>query len=165
MTVVAYKNGCIAADSAEVELGTIMPYRKKKVRIYGNGMIAGAWGTSAQNHDWLELLEKVTDSLHVANPMWKDSAWIRANVPVIGDGSGGMLVVERDKIILAEDKCPPRLVRLNDYCMTAYGTGGDVALGAMAAGATAVQAVEIACAFDTGCQLPVLRHLLNTPDK
>jgi hypothetical protein len=30
----------------------------------------------------------------------------------------------------------------------AYGSGGDLALGAMAAGATAKQAVAIACRFD-----------------
>lgn len=64
-----------------------------------------------------------------------------------GEGFARMLILDADGLSYFENT--PYRQRVHAPFM-AFGSGMDYALGAMAMGADAVRAVEIACQFDTG---------------
>lgn len=56
----------------------------------------------------------------------------------------------------------PVEIRVEDSFM-AWGSGRDFALGAMACGKSACEAVEVACKFDTGCGNGIDAIVLDAP--
>lgn len=70
------------------------------------------------------------------------------------------LVVENGQITLLTERLIPMLIEHPFY---AIGGGADFAIGAMAAGANATQAVEIASRYHTGCGFGV--EVLKPPRK
>lgn len=127
MTTIAYRGGVLAADS----LGTSGGYRDGhcvKIRKIGPLLIAGC-GTSA-------ICEQFVD--WVKNGMNGDSPWT-------GKDAGNSLVVCPDDTMLVFGQNGPWRSYSDFY---ALGSGELLALGAMAHGATAHQAVEAAIRFD-----------------
>jgi 20S proteasome alpha/beta subunit len=64
------------------------------------------------------------------------------------DNGGSLMVITPDRKILYYDRYPYPLVIEGPF--HAIGSGSELATGALAMGADAIRAVEIACIYDTG---------------
>lgn len=135
MTTFAYKDGVLASDSGVVCAGTYQGSTRKIFSSKQGGMVAvsGDLAALATFKRWVE--EKhckgdvpVTDAAYSA-------IWIKPN--------GEVYVVEGDATVQV------------DVPFIAGGSGMDLATGAMAAGASPEQAVQIAAMFDTGTHGPI----------
>lgn len=134
MTVVAYKNGLVAADKQSSRAGTISEVQK--LFRYKNSVLAivGDYSRGLQIMEWYK---KGKGPL----PPASDNAFAR------------FLVFNKDHFLEFENIDIP--IKRTDK-MVAFGSGGDLAMGAMAMGATADYAVEIACKFSDSCGLGVM---------
>lgn len=144
MTTIAYKNGILAADSQETH--GEMPVFSRKLYRHANGWIATAGDSipSLAMVAWWQDGHKESD-----RPDYPDDA---SFICMIWE-SGGLYVIDRDCIALR--------ILLEDPAYFAIGTGADLAMGAMAAGATAERAVSIACKLDINTGLPVTKVNVN----
>jgi 20S proteasome alpha/beta subunit len=127
MTTIAYKGGVMAADS----LATCNGMRDSmalKVRRVGPLLIGGA-GTAATCERFVDWVRK---GMHGLSP-WD------------GNEGGNSFIVLPDDTIVVFGQSGPWRVKSDFYAM---GSGEQIALGAMAHGATAEQAVEHAIRFD-----------------
>jgi len=141
MTTIAYRDGFMAADSL-ITGGTIRVGATTKIGRLPQGGLYGCSG-------WIALLEVVVPWLEKGAPL--------ADRPKLPDDADfHMLVAWPSGIVTDVDK---RLQRIDlDGEFFASGSGYEIALGAMAMGATARQAVEIASRFDiyTGGRISTL---------
>lgn len=140
MSVVTYRDGVMAADS----------------RAYG-----GNWQASPGQKTKIHQLEDGTrvgvTSAAVGQPE-RVVAWLRAGAIPEKWGSGdvlsSMLLVKPDGgVYLSRDSLYFAGPIHCEYY--AIGSGADFALGAMAMGASAERAVEVACSLDPHCGAPV----------
>ncbi len=143
MTVIAFDGFKLAADKQATEGGlrhiTTKIKRIEKGRFKGY-IMAGAGCTSQANHmmAWFEMGAEPE-----AFPKYQDTE----------DLSAQLLVISPDKEILRFDFNPlPCVFHDEIYAM---GSGREVAMGALAMGADAVQAVEIASKLCSGCGMGV----------
>jgi ATP-dependent protease HslVU (ClpYQ) peptidase subunit len=151
MTVIAWDGNMLAADKQTTfghERG-LFPTRKileKNGRLYGFSGMAG-------------MLEPLAE--------WFDKGRVRSDIPAC-DGEWSMLVIETDgRALLLSGKTPyPTEVS----APFAIGDGGDFALGAMHANATARDAVVITSRLCVSCGngidvlFPALREPQTEPD-
>jgi ATP-dependent protease HslVU (ClpYQ) peptidase subunit len=143
MTVIAFDGKILAADKQATEGGLrhvttkIMRIEKGKFKGY---LMAGSGATSEANQmmAWFELGAKPE-----AFPRYQDT----------DDLSAQLLVIAPTKEILRFDFNPVPSVFFDE--IYAMGSGRDVAMGAMAMGAGAKQAVEIASEICCGCGMGV----------
>lgn len=126
MTTIAFKDGYISADS-NTTVGNIFGGTTKKIKIIGDIIIACA-GSSRQATQFYEWVE---DGMIKKDRVKLDS--MRALVY----RQGKIWVMERD-CILFRTKAP----------FFAIGSGSELASGAMQFGATAEEAVKVACKLD-----------------
>ena len=152
MTVIAYKDDLMAGDSCWSLSGTesghdglVVNSANKLFRLRSGALYGGAG--SSDDRQLMDLLQDVKDGANM--PAVKTlQATLQAGVlalVVLPDGSiwevetgeedGGVMCVNRK--------------------FHAVGSGRQIALGAMAAGANARHACELACDFNTYCQKPV----------
>lgn len=136
MTTIAYRDGVLASDSLTTSNGLRDDYGPKIWRV-GKALV-GAAGSRAL---CLKFREWVAAGMEGDNPFSK------------GDGNG-LLVSEAGVVCWSESGCWP--VRQPFY---ALGSGYQIAMGAMEAGATAREAVSAAIKWDTssGGEVQVLR--------
>lgn len=140
MTTIAFKNGVLAADTRWSDEGRSDDYSPKIWRV--GKVLIGACGSrsaAAKFRQW------VLDGMN-------------GNSPYEGNPIGnGMLVAPGGKLVCWCGAGPWPVVSMPFY---ALGSGTHYAQGAMAAGATAEEAVRIASRYDqaTGGELTVL-HL------
>lgn len=139
MTVIAIKDRIIAADSSCYASGVYAGVMRKLHPVpdeFGGGWIAGA-GSAAVVQLAIEAIQKGGAN---ARPEKNDAdfnlIWLRSD--------GLVSVVEREATF--EVMAPYH----------AEGSGRDIALGAMAAGASAEEAVRIACDLEQSCRGPVV---------
>lgn len=149
MTTIAYRDGIMAADSLCSGNNTRWGELEKITR--GDGCIAGACGsatTAATFRHWVENILVSTE-----DPFGCDVADTEAD---------GLLVTSDGVIWCWGGK--PRMFR-PDAPFTAIGSGAKIAIGAMAMGASAAKAVEIAAQFDvyTGGRITTLS--LESPSR
>ena len=143
MTTIAYRDGVMAADTA----------------LIGGGVVEGAFKKIAQSHgtDGPTTIG-CAGSAGYFQPFVD---WVRGKgekpAPDKDDGFDA-LVVRPDGSVEAYDRLMVALPIEAPF--HAIGSGKELARGAMAAGATAEEAVKIACLFDTGSCEPVtvVRH-------
>lgn len=138
MSVVAWDGKSIAADKQATVSG--LRFKVTKIwRIKSGEIIAGTgdWDSFAMVAKWYE--EGADPGKWPACQSHKDD-WARLTVV----GPDGVKVYERQ----------PVFIRVEDPFM-AWGSGRDYAMGAMARGANAKEAVEIAMRFDNGCGLGI----------
>lgn len=126
MTTIAYRNGVLAGDTMESFDRTIMPYAVRKVFRLPDGTLLGATGTA-------EACEVVRRALAKGSPL-----------PKLEDVEA-VRVFKANHIEVFEG----HLWRRVHAPFYALGSGCDVALAAMYAGATAREAVAIAVKMDT----------------
>lgn len=133
MTVIAWDGKTLAADR-QITSGYTKNKRITKIRKYGN-VLCGVTGET-----------KYADALF----KWVEGGRIKERFPSFSDDNQVMLVVIDDKDLIEywsstfETKYP-RDER------TSWGSGKELALGAMAAGADAKKAAEIAREYDLYC--------------
>lgn len=135
MTTFAYRDGVLASDSAVVCSGTYGGSTQKIFASKQGGLVAASGDLAA-----LASFKKWVEEKHCKGGVPEMSAsysalWIKPN--------GEVFIIELDAAVQVE------------VPFIAGGSGSDIAMGAMAAGATAEQAVQIAAMFDTSTQLPV----------
>lgn len=138
MTVIAYRQGIMASDSAtgvgDMAIGTC-----RKIVRSSTGFIAGACGDAGEGSRFLEwVLEGGPDFQKHFVPHDHDF--------------GGLFVSPDGTVRRLGLKGAPYIIEAPFHAM---GIGREVAMGAMAAGATAERAVEIAIQYMDGCGGPV----------
>lgn len=136
MTTIAYRDGVLAADTLATREGVRSSYQPKIHKLPDG-----------------RLLAKVGNA-PTANALKR---WIEAGAPEDSqpEGEAAIIVFSANGAAIYEDGgCEP----VGDGPFFAWGCGSPIALGAMAAGATAEQAVRIACEWDslTGGEVTVL---------
>ena len=155
MTVIAYRKGIMASDSRDtVDQGIAVPCPK----VYKqDGVLYGGTGKSPQTllfHDWMTYSDDPEDV-----PTWdggEDDADTCILI-VVGAGSkwygpsGGREPTKPGIYLYWGDE------RLHPIALPFFAVGGDgmLAMGAMAAGASAERAVQLACKYGTHSALPL----------
>lgn len=127
MTTIAYKAGVLAADSLTTVNGMRDSFAQKIWQV-GPLLIGGA-GSSAlciQFYEWVK-------------------EGMEGQCPIRCDGANGFIVTPDDTIVTWGEN-GPWTSRGVEFC--AFGSGERFALGAMAAGASAEEAVAAAIRFD-----------------
>lgn len=148
MSVVAWDGSMIAADGRGV-YGDDRLVKSTKIWSFDDGEVIAGVGCHA------ELL-RLRDILR--SPLRTRDAWPSFqkrgdfNTIIVANQFGAVLYQEHDIPVRIEDT------------FFAIGTGSPYAIGAMAMGANAVEAVEIACAHDIHCGLPVMYVPLGACD-
>lgn len=145
MTTIAIRDGIVASDRLISGGGTVLG-RKTKIERVRNVIVAATgaatlceafiqWVRSGCNGMYPSLHKKVDDDTY--------------------DATG--IIVTRDRVI----SFVPSGFQWSDHGLLAFGSGGDIARGAMGFGATAAQAIEVATQFDlyTGGGVDVLEIL------
>ena len=129
MTAIAYKGGVMAADTATFDGGAI-PYHIKKIWRVRGALVAsaGALSVCMAFRDWYSTGADVPFERHT-------------------DDFDG-IVVQPDGAVLRMSGQYGRFIRY-DAPFHAVGSGIEMLIGAMAAGATASQAVEITMRWST----------------
>jgi hypothetical protein len=142
MTTIAISETHIAADSRATRNHEIASWQVRKIEVVehaAGGRIYALSGEDAMTKPAIE---------------WHQDGAEPAKVPKGDpDTSWTLLVIEKDgRVIIYGDKSPYPLEVTAPYTM---GSGRDFAMGAMLAGASAKEAVEIACTRDVWSGLPV----------
>lgn len=143
MTILAWDGECLAADKQATEGGlrhlTTKIKRIEKGRF--KGYLMGGAGCTSQANMMMSWFESGANPEYF--PQYQDTE----------DLSAQLLVISPKREILRFDFNPIPIVFHDE--MYALGNGRDVALGAMAMGATAAIAVEVASELCSGCGMGV----------
>jgi hypothetical protein len=140
MTIVAYREGVLATDSQATNHDGLISGSVRKIWVRMDGALCSAAGGTGD--------------------MGSFAAWFLADSKEQGrwrgrskeHGFSGIIVEPDGQVTLYDiDGQPYRM----DAPFYARGVGSELAIGAMAMGATAEQAVEIACRYSTYCGGPV----------
>lgn len=152
MTVIAYKDGVMAGDSAwslagegTVHDGLIVNSMNKLIRLNSGALYGGAG--SSDDRQLVDLLQGVNSADKMPD--------VRKLRGTLQEGVHALLVLPDGTIWEVETGEDDGGVMLVNRKWHAVGSGRALAMGAMAAGADARQACEIACAYNTYCQKPV----------
>ena len=138
MTCIAYKDGVLAADRMMSIRGFAVPATKIHCIVTPEGReIVGVSGHTRDAVTFLEWLK--TGSIDPKPTITEEDGFSAYVV------KGGKLWHYESNMVCVEMDVP----------FWAWGCGGDLAMGAMAHGASAKEAVEIACRFDINCGLGV----------
>lgn len=138
MTVIAWDGSVLAADKQATNAGLKMT--ATKIRRINDCIcaVSGDWDRAQSMFEWFARGAKVEDY-----PESQKST----------DDFVGMVVVHPDNTVVKYERSPyPYQIEDKTFAM---GSGRDFALGAMATGANAIQAVHIASRFDNGCGMGV----------
>lgn len=145
MTTIALKCGQMVADGRTSLGATIVSENTKKITRLKNGVLVAETGAAAQSRAFIKWLEEngVDGDLSTAPPLVYDHN---------DDHDWAMIVAaykEGGETIVREF-WPNGVVEYRDVKRAAWGSGANFALGAMEAGATATQAVDVAKHLDCG---------------
>lgn len=163
MTTIAYKDGWMAADSKCTDgwTGAFLTKTHKIWRCKKNGALVGQCG-DADCRDILPLLEGATPKRmptreQLANTKCSGS-WI------VAFPRGAVFIVDVETRNMGDGaEWSGSVVEIEErWC--AVGSGQQFALGAMAAGKSAADAVHIACRYDSYSQAPVRSVPVNESD-
>lgn len=128
MTTIAYRDGVLAADTLHSSNGIVVAHRPKVVRLESGALLATK-GCSGFGRSLLAWLEAGRDGPQ----------------PVGSDGDGGLLLTADGSLEGLENGFTEIMLGAPYF---AFGSGAEIALGAMHAGATAEQAVAAAITHD-----------------
>lgn len=158
MTTVAYRSGIMAADSRCTAHKTVVG-RIRKIYRLSNGGLYGHSG-SADFRSILELVDKIKSPKFL--PSVKEIAATQCEargILVFPRGQAFYLDVDQESKSGA-DRWTGSIVEISED-FAAVGSGSDIALGALAHGASAERAVGIACRFDVDSGTPVMTMMLK----
>jgi ATP-dependent protease HslVU (ClpYQ) peptidase subunit len=132
VTVLAWDGKFLAADRQATFGGTPVP--ATKIFRHNDELIGG----SGNIQECIAFVEWYTSGCPTPKPVFSEGF--------------GAYVIKNGQLWKYESLLVPFVM---DMPFWAAGCGADYAMGAMAAGKSAAEAVEIACRFDTGCGLGV----------
>jgi ATP-dependent protease HslVU (ClpYQ) peptidase subunit len=129
MTTICYKDGILCSDSQMTSGGTVQSYNTVKLHRLPGGWIGGCGGIS----DFSTVLE-----------------FLRGNIEELPKGLSfaGLYMKDNGECCVVESCAGGYIRELVCHTFYAIGSGGDFAMGAMAAGASAKEAVKIAIKHD-----------------
>ena len=154
MTVIAYKNKILAADTKAVgEDG--LTYKSKKLEKLSNNTLIGCAGDS-DCRDLVLILGKSTLNKMPTKVKLRSTETFFRGIWVFPTGE-----VFRVSVECEDSKWDAEILPVFEP-QIAVGSGGAYALGAMLAGKTAIEAVKIACKLDNDCGLPVESMTIDT---
>lgn len=140
MTTIAYRDGILAADSASWDANGIYFGRTRKIHKLADGsLLAGAGSNSML--------------LRVVNWLNHDCDFPDVDPEKETDRFQGLLIEPGRRVFYMDQSLEQS--EFVDLPFVAIGSGRELALGAMAMGATAREAVMIACQFDAHSRGPV----------
>lgn len=157
MTTIAWRGDAIVGDSATTEHGTVISLAPKVHKLKSGAVVGYAGDADSRAlHKLLEKVKKPDDLPSVA----KLRELKQDHTALILFPSGKVFAID-----VGNDKA--------DYCGVcqivaeyyAIGSGGLVAMAAMAAGATAMKAVSIACDLDVHTRAPITFEQIATRKK
>lgn len=160
MTTVVFKDGVMACDSCYSYNGAVDTLSRKIYRLKSGGLL----GQSGANdgRELIKLFEHVRTPRHM--PLLSKLLEIRLDfLGLLVLPSGAMFKIATT--FVSPDNWDTTLEKEDlgawqvEMPFAAIGSGGDVAIGAMAAGRNARQAVAIACRYDINSRPPI--HSMN----
>jgi ATP-dependent HslUV protease subunit HslV len=142
MTVVAYRDGVLAADSLATA-GHVKTGQVQKIWRFDDGRLVGGAGGAGDMSTFVAWL------LGGGRGPWecRDKE----------NGFSALVVAGNGEVAIYDAEGRGYALQAEFY---ARGAGAELALGAMAMGARADQAVEIACRYSVWCEGPVQRLCL-----
>jgi ATP-dependent protease HslVU (ClpYQ) peptidase subunit len=148
MTTIAYRDGVMAADTQVTE-GNMVFAQATKLRRLADGTLIGMAGDMMPCAKLLRAIDG--KGFEDIEPIAKDCK-----------GAWALVVNPERRVFMLQGGKAGGLAELHgDFFVE--GSGAPYALGAMAAGAGAKQAVEIAARFDVNTGLPVVVENLGVP--
>lgn len=135
MTVIAWDGKTLAADK-QGESGGLKCIVTKIFKL-GTGELIGISGTLSEG---------------LAAIQWYKDGALPDKYPISKDSESSMIVISNGVIHKYEDHYKPFIIQNRFY---AFGSGRELAIGAMAMGADAETAVEIACQYESGCGMGI----------
>lgn len=166
MTTVAYRSGVMACDSCWTYGGTVDVLATKIVRLSSGALLGHAGQNDARAV--VTLLDKARTQNQL--PSYEALAAVRADVLgllVLPTGrvfKVGTTIVSPENWTEDFDGDDIGIWEINGP-FAAIGSGGDMALVAMASGKNAREAVTLACRFDLNSRLPLHSVTLAWPKK
>lgn len=146
MTTIAYRNGIMAGDT-QASFNSTCIGESIKIRKGNNGNLYGFSGSIVEADEAFEFLQD--DTKTIKKPIkFTDNETFYTIIEVIVTGA----------VFIYEGTVDPIQFKAPFY---AQGSGSDLALGAMAAGASAEEAVKIACKYNIYSSEPVTIISLN----
>ncbi len=144
MTTIAIRNGVMAADTMISDANLVRGFTSKIFRTAGGHLLAvcGHASMSLPFAAWIERGAPDDDL-----PRFPEGADFAAIV-AYADG----------RVAVFSEKFLPQFLTAEFHTM---GSGGEVALGAMAMGASAEEAVRVACRFDPWSREPIQVEMLE----
>ena len=139
MTTIAYRDGVLAVDTAITSDNGVCRGRVSKLRRTPSGLLFAICGQAGLSDVFSRWLEDGADPLQ--RPTLNDKSDFAA------------LVVFSDSRVAAFSERFVAQFLIADF--HAMGSGNELALGAMAMGASAEEAVRVACRFDVWSREPV----------
>lgn len=131
MTVIAWDGHALAADKQATDCG--LGRTVTKIHRIGD-LLVSSCGNCSHGRALID---------------WVRKGRVIADFPKAGnDGRATLLVIENGRVKSYEEG--PHPIELEDT-FYACGSGRDYAMAALALGKTAVEAVQLACRFDTDC--------------
>ncbi|MDR2213955.1 MAG: hypothetical protein LBE21_10075 [Pseudomonadales bacterium] len=134
MTVIAYDGKTVAADKRGIDGCGLVRTVTKIFRRERDGLVAAITGTHAVGLEMYEWWRSNSNDKDFPVSAREDDA----SLIIIGGGRVLVYTVGPQPVTQEEDQ-------------VAFGSGRDFALAAMALGKTAVEAVELACRFQSDC--------------
>lgn len=154
MTIIAYRDGVMAADSrvtVDSEAGGTRLFRceklfRKTIKIGRRKKVPVIIGTAGESAPGLIFVD------------WYGSDKPPPSQLIEGEADFTCLILRPDGLYEADKWCRPERIPHKFY---AIGSGAKAALGAMYKGASAIEAVEITCKIDPLCSLPLVSMRLK----
>ncbi|HEY1299243.1 MAG TPA: hypothetical protein VGF07_02025 [Stellaceae bacterium] len=146
MTAIAYRDGVLAADSSCFQ-GAILGGKSRKIWRLADGRLFAASGRIADTEACRQWIEDGGDPVRRPSPCERESF----AAFVIGPGARDVVKIEWDF----------RPFTAPEAEFWAIGCHYEFLLGAMAAGAAAAAAVELACRYGDGAVGPIQIERLN----
>lgn len=132
MTIIAYKDGVLAADT-QLEANRVRSLGAKKIIKTKDGWLAGGNGQYSCINAFLTWADGERDTDELTGFDWENFQ--------------GVMISPEGKIYCYDDEFPYE----HHGVFYASGIGSEIATGAFAMGATAKEAVKAAIDYHTGC--------------
>lgn len=143
MTTISYKNGVMSSDG-KMTLGDMVIKLDTEKVFWVNNHLVGICGRARAISTFVTWLQKMTD-YHIVNQEVGDLVDLVPPVLEDEDGYTALVVTPSRQVLMYEGNTPIDMG--NDVPMS-VGSGSAFALAAMKAGASAEEAVKIACELD-----------------
>jgi len=153
MTVICFKDDVLACDSLWSDNALKAAYTTKIAKLE-NGFLYGSSGDN-DDRDLKKLISRMRPKVNLDVEDFPSTRALRE----LELNSITAMVIFKQKIFIISIDTSEEGEGVGVFCPThpfyAIGSGRDLAFGAMEAGASAFDAVKIACKYDLNCEGPI----------